>query len=73
MDYTKNIDLTIDNGKPSPRLWKPSGKKVIVRCKSCAGSVIQYKEDKLYNCKKHKSDLNVCDLVCDDNGVCSKK
>ena len=74
MDYSKNIDLTVDNnGKPSKRRYPVSGKKEIAKCKSCAGSVIQYVEDTKYICDKHKTVPIINSLVCDDNGVCRKK
>ena len=50
MDYTKNRDTTITNRMLK---FKPSSNKLIVTCNSCLGSIIQYEEDTVYNCKFH--------------------
>jgi len=67
MDYTKNIDLTVQNSKHVKRRYETSGKKLIMKCKNCSGSVIQYVEDTVYVCDIHKSVPISCDL---DSGVC---
>lgn len=69
MDYTRNIDLTVENGKPVKRRYQVSGKKVIISCKQCSGSVTQYVEDTVYQCRIHKNGISQCDA---DSGVCRK-
>lgn len=71
MDYTKNVDLTInsENGEPATRRYKTSGKKIKLTCKLCSGCVTQYIEDTVYICRIHKIGPSSCDS---SSGMCKK-
>ena len=55
MNYEKDSDLTIKDGKPIKRIYKVSGEKVSVKCSKCEGNIIQYVEDTIYKCRTHGS------------------